>query len=123
MKTITEHIRAHLLNSLGYAEPRTPAPSLDELRKTEWSSLYESLCRNRMIMGYFRYGPISRPLGEYDVCNDAIIRIRKYQETRNLEYLVDAGNMCMLAFEEGIRKKEHFCSIDDGHHTQKRSER
>jgi len=39
--TISEHLRAHLYAALGYHEP---APSLAELRRTQWSEEFEAAC-------------------------------------------------------------------------------
>lgn len=94
-----------------------PAPAPAELRWTQWSDEYETFRRNRMVMGFFRYGDINRQdLDSYDLPEEAIRRIRLYQRNRNLEHLVDAGNMLMLAYMQGKRHREQFNSIDDGEH-------
>lgn len=96
----------------------------DELYKTEWSSEFESLMRNRLIMGAFRYGRINhnrkanKP--KYDRVESMIKRLQKYQETGNKEYLVDVANLSLLEFVECHHPKEHFTSIDDGEHVKRK---
>lgn len=96
--------------------------SIAERYETEWSSQFEKLMRNRLVMGSFRYEPFAakRDSWNYDTATEAIKRIRRYQEDGNTEHLVDAANMCLLEFEFGKHPKKHFESIDDGEHTQRR---
>ncbi len=120
MKTVTEHIRQHLLSSLGF-HSRKPALSLRALRASQWCNEYEFYRRNRMVMGYFRYGDIHRQsLNDYDLPEEAIVRIRRYQRDGNLEHLVDAGNMIMLAYMQGIKSGKIMNAIDDGEHARPR---
>ena len=55
MDTIFNHIRNHLLGQKGMIPIKTK-PSLESLKKTEWSPEFEKLMRNRLIMGAIRYG-------------------------------------------------------------------
>lgn len=92
--------------------------SLSELRKTEWSPDFEDYQRYRLIMGALRYGRINAPgKKQFDRPVDIIRRIKLYLETRNLEHLVDAANLCMLEFEEGKHPDRHFLSQDNTEHT------
>lgn len=85
---------------------------------TEWSHEFERLCRNRMFMGGIRYGRLgAEGKPKYDRCKDIKRRITKYEETGNLEYLVDAANLCQCEFVEGDHPNKHFSSDDDGKHT------
>lgn len=114
---VSEHIRHHLYERF----IPTPMPPLERLRATEWDDEYEILRRNRMVMGAFRYGPIQRQsLEQYDLPNECIHRVQLYQQDHNLEHLVDAGNMAMLAFVNGRRNKHPFNSTDDGTHATRR---
>jgi len=73
--------------------------------------------RNRMVMGAFRYGLLARhALDTYDLPREAFKRIEKYCYTQNLEYLVDAANMCMLEYTKASRQGKTLTSIDDGEH-------
>lgn len=120
MKTITEHIRQHLLKDAGILT-QDLAPPLDSLRGTEWSDRFERLQRNRMLLGGFRYGFLA-VLGKpkWSRTLDIEKRINLYIDTGNLEYLVDIANLAMLEFEEGTHPKKYFKASDDGIHTEGR---
>jgi len=90
-----------------------------ELWETEWSLDFEECCRHRLVMGSFRYGRLNAPgKPSFDRVTCAINRLRKYQDTHNLEHLMDASNMCMLEFEEGRHPDRHFQPQDDTTHTE-----
>jgi len=111
MPTVTDHLRKRLLKDV----PER-LPGLDELRRTEHSPEFEKLCRNRLIMGAFRYGRLGtegKPV--YDRVECMKRRLDKYREDGNAEHLVDVANLAMLEFVEG----EHngITAQDDGRHT------
>jgi hypothetical protein len=111
-KTVTEHIRAHLLKGL---EKLT----YEKLKETEWSPRFEALMRNRLIFGAIRYGCLNAPgKPQYDRAASIANRLAKYTATGNLEHLVDIANLAMCEFEEGQHPRKHFKSIDDGEHVQ-----
>lgn len=116
MKTVSQHIRDHLLQCV---TPSKPMPSLDELRASEWSPEFENLMRNRLVMGAFRYGRIhSSGKPAWDRVESIKQRIDAYEKMGNTEYLVDIANMALLEFEEGTHPEKHFASTDDAdHHT------
>lgn len=117
MKTITQHLRDHLLESRGVVDMELRAPPLEELKKSEWSSEFETLMRNRLIMGALRYGPIGGNKPTYDHVRSAIVRLTKFIDTGNAEHLVDAANLCLVTFEEKAHNNFHFHSSDDGYHS------
>ena len=89
---------------------------LEELYRTEWSSKFENLMRNRLVMGGMRYGRMgAKDKPKYDRISSIEKRLKKYQETGNQEFLVDCANLLMLEFVEPNREV-HFKSIDDGEH-------
>ena len=113
MKSITEHIRDHLLESAGLAQQQ-PMPDLKKMQETEWSPRFEKYMRNRLIMGAFRYGLLHAPgKPSYDIAKAIVGRIERYAKTGNTELLVDVANLALLEFEEGHHPKRHFHS-DDG---------
>ena len=86
-------------------------------RETEWSPEFETLMRNRLLMGGIRYGKIgARNKPQYNRVRAAKQRLAKYNDTGNLEYLVDVANMCLLEFVESNHPLKHFNSIDGGDH-------
>ena len=94
----------------------------EAMKKSEWSTEFEQLMRNRLIMGAMRYGKLNSPNKPiYDRVASAIKRLNKYIETGNLEFLVDVANICLIEFVEGTHLKKHFNSIDDGEHIKVKS--
>ncbi len=91
-------------------------PSIEELRKTEWCQEFEDymlmccgglklneefigLMKNRLVMGAFRYGLMAKQdYCLYDLTGQAAKKFDKYLKTKNLEYIVDAANNCLLAY-------------------------
>ena len=92
-------------------------PSIESLCESEWDLEFEMYMRNRLVMGSFRYGLIAeQDLNKYDIVKECRRRLDLYEETNNLEYLVDAGNMTLLEFVKGKRLGKQLTSIDDGKH-------
>lgn len=54
-----------------------------------------------MINSFYKYGPAKKNYGEYK-CMDALknieLRLQKYKDTGNTEFLVDIANFAMLEF-------------------------
>ena len=99
---------------IGYPGPS--ALSYDMLQLTEWSPALEQCMRNRLIIGAMRYGVLhDRRKPAWDRITRAVAELQLFLQDRNKERLVDAANMCLLAFEEGYG---HFEATDDtGLHT------
>ncbi|WP_024333105.1 hypothetical protein [Desulfotignum balticum] len=116
MHSVHDQIRAHIYELAGLATIRV-AP-LDELKKTEWSVRFETLMRNRLIMGAIRYGRLKQKgKAAYNRLDSIRQRLDMYNETGNAEHLVDIANLCLLEFEEPNHKHYHFKATDDGVHT------
>ena len=70
--------------------------------------------RNRLIMGYLRYGPM-RDGAAWDVQRiiDRIqLALDGYAETGNGEHLVDAANVCLVEFVRQSHPNYHFEAHD-----------
>ena len=112
--TNTEYIRQHLLCYCDLADAPVLLPDLENLRCTQWSSRFEQLMRNRLIMGGIRYGFINSSIKpQYNRIDAISDRLSIYYSTGNTEYLVDIANLCLLEFEEGIHPHKHFCQLND----------
>ena len=99
-------------------KPLKKIPSLEELKISQWCPELEKLQRNRLIMGAFRYGLLEdQDFNKYDLVLEIKKRLERYIKTKNLEYLVDTNNMCLLQFIKGKRLGQKLKSIDDGEHT------
>jgi len=70
--------------------------------KSNWSKTFEKLMRNRMAVGYYRYGALNDPDKlEYNRILSIYRRLKAYEGSGNSELLVDIANLCMCEFEEG----------------------
>lgn len=117
MKTVTQHLRDRLLSNVFITSVGDKTETLDSLNETEWSKEFETHQRNRLIMGRFRYGLFNRTTEtNYNRTKDSIRRIKEYEKTGNLEYLVDAANMLMIEYEHSSHPNKHFEATDDGQH-------
>ena len=122
MKTISHFIREVLLNRLGITEANkiNGTPTLESLKRTEWSDEFEKLMREGLVMGALRYGKLGAPnKPQYDRIPDMIRRLKQYQSDGNLEHLRDVANIALCEFVEGVHPKKHLKQIDDGEHVKK----
>ena len=86
---------------------------------SEWSYEFEQLMRNRLVMGSYRYGRLgSKGKPQFDRMSYIQRIIIEYNETGNLECLVDIANLALVEFVEGIHPKRHFKAVDDGDHAE-----
>lgn len=116
MTSVSEHIRRHCYRSLGMDTERMP--SLSEIKANEWSSEFERLMRNRLILGRIRYG--SMYAQGRTTTKSRMDYIKKqceiYRASGNEECLVDIANIAMVEFVKHEHPKHHFRAIDDGCH-------
>lgn len=91
-----------------------PDPAI--LDRTEWVPEFERLMKNRLIMGSFRYGrtkDMTREKHDLSI-RGAQARLEKYREDGNLEHLIDAANLAMLAFAWRKQNGGQVQASDDG---------
>jgi hypothetical protein len=53
---------------------------------------------DRMAFGYHNYGHMRRWQARSNSLENIRIRLAKYEESRNTEFLMDAANFCMMEF-------------------------
>lgn len=112
-----ELMHQRLEQRAGLLPPPKAKHTLRELEQSEWSPMFEQLMRNRLIMGALRYGKLRAPgKRSYNRVASMMNRLRLYDETGNLEFLVDVANLCLCEFEESTHPKKHFHALDDKHH-------
>jgi len=63
------------LAGLSEEPPRPQRPPLDALRQSQWNTEFETLMRNRLVMGAFRYGTFSE---QDDIRHDNLASIDKH---------------------------------------------
>lgn len=89
---------------------------IQEILKTEYSDKFDEIRKNMMVMSYFKYGPLKDNYGTYK-CMHAIenlkIRLQKYLDTGNTEYLADVANFAMLEFMNPSIKHAYYKATDN----------
>ena len=124
MKTTHDIIRERLLIASGVVVPeKKPVISMAEMEALQWGDEWQdilSLMKNRMVMGGYRYGPLkSQKKRAFDNIADVKRRLELYEETGNMEHLVDAANITIIECLKKNHKNFHFESIDDGVHAER----
>ena len=75
--------------------------NIEEILKTEYSTRFDEIRKNMMIVSYFKYGSMKENYEKFK-CMDALgnieKRIQKYKETGNTEFLADVANFAMIEF-------------------------
>lgn len=100
------------------AIPYNTAPDIEDIAKQKFNDEFVKLMRNRMIMGFFRYG-YNNPkiIKKLDFITSAKRRIELYEQDGNLEHLVDAANILRMEFEMPHHPTAHWHPQDDGEHS------
>lgn len=116
-KTTHDFLRERLLAQAGIFDPLPPAPSLDEIAKIQSCPSFEQYRKNRMIMGYFRYGSLQSQIAkaQYDNVGSIAKRLSLYNRDHNREHLVDIANLAMIEF--ATHPDYPFNATDDTEHT------
>ena len=130
--TNTEWMRERLLRKAGIllsVASKFKPSDLKKLEKSEWSDEFERLMRNRLLMGAMRYGTFEEKKATmyskdpWDLLTPVRTKLELYQSTGNSEYLVDAANYLLLAFEFDPHPNKHFQALDDHHdHCRRKSD-
>ena len=101
--------------------------------ETEFSEDFVKGMQNRMIVSFHKYGPIKDAYPhKVNALKSLEIRINKYKETKNTEYLIDAANFLMIEFMYPSIEGAYFKGTDSNEspgristedkHTYKRNE-
>ena len=117
MKTVHDNLRARLLEQAGIFASVEPAPTLEEIERFQSCPQFEAYRKNRMLMGYFRYGSLRSQIGKakYDNIGSIEKRLSIYKSDHNREHLVDIANLAMVEF--ATHPNYPFRAADDGVHT------
>jgi hypothetical protein len=86
-----------------------------EILDTEYFPQVDTLCKNRMIVSFFKYGPVKKNYekGMVKAVEEIQARLDLYKKTHNLEYLLDIRNFAMIEFKYPTYKDAHFTSTDN----------
>ena len=84
----------------------------EDILKSEYSEHFDQLRKNRMIVSFHKYGPVSVNYGEklVSAIDNLEKRLQLYKETGNTEYLADVANFAMIEFMYPQHDKAHFDS-------------
>lgn len=90
-------------------------PSLAELKETEWCQEFDNLAKGKMIQAAFRYG-LLRNNNAFDFIESMKKKISRYEQTHNLELMVDIRNYAMLEFIKPKYADAYYHNEDDTEH-------
>lgn len=90
------------------------------LIRQECSQQFWDLMKNRMLVSYYKYGKVEDAMvpkgdGPPKIINavaSAELRLQKYRDTKNVEYLVDAANFLMMEFMYPQHPGAYFKATD-----------
>jgi hypothetical protein len=87
----------------------------EKILKTEYSTNFDELRKNRMVVSYHKYGPLSENYGNKLVkaVNNLEKRLELYKQTGNTEYLLDVANFAMIEFMYPQHPKAHFDNLSE----------
>lgn len=96
------------------AEPACNAEPPAAILAHEFSDPFVEKMRQAVIVSYFKYGAIRDAAGKINFIASANERFRKYAETGNTEWLVDAANYAMFEYMHPSHPEAHFRGTDAG---------
>jgi hypothetical protein len=87
---------------------------LSEILSVEYSTEFDEQRENRVVASFYKYGPAKENYGRglVDALGSLGNCLKKYQETGNTEYLVDAANYAMFEYMFPQHPKAHFRATD-----------
>lgn len=72
--------------------------SYEEILKHEYSEEFDRLRKRMMATSFYKYGSVkdNAMSGMQDFIKSLDIRLDKFKQTKNVEYLADVANFCMM---------------------------
>lgn len=80
---------------------------------TEFSEPFVQGMRDRMVVSFYKYGHVADAPGKVNMITSLTDRLRKYAETKNTEFLIDAANFAMIEFMFPSIEGAFFAGTDD----------
>lgn len=88
--------------------------TLEEILKLETDETFIQGMKDRMVVSYYKYGPLREAYPDkISALASLQDRLRKYAETKNTEYLIDAANFAMIEFMAPSLEGAFFAGTDD----------
>lgn len=93
----------------------------DEILKTEVDERFINGMRDRMVVSFYKYGPVAEGAPKVDVIASLMARLRLYAngdeakgiKAGNTEYLMDVANFAMIEFMYPKHPGAYFQGTDD----------
>ncbi len=86
----------------------------EKILSTEYSEEFDKIRKDMMVMSYYKYGPLK--VNADNKLDDNIgsleLRLKKYKETGNTEFLADVANFAMIEFMYPQHPKAHYKETD-----------
>jgi hypothetical protein len=87
---------------------------VERILSTEFSEKFVQGMRDRMVVSFYKYGPLTDAYPhKVSAVASLTDRLRKYAETKNTEYLIDAANFAMIEFMHPALEGAFFAGTDD----------
>ncbi len=88
--------------------------SIQEIISTEYSIEFDELRKKMMVMGFYKYGPLKDNIDNqaYDMLDSLKVRLEHFEKTKNVEYLADVANFCMMIFMYPDKFGAHYKPTD-----------
>jgi len=81
----------------------------DGVPESEFSTRFVQGMNDRMSMSYYKYGLMAEAYPhKVDAIASLKVRLEKYEQTGNTEYLMDVGNFAMIEFERPRHPQAYF---------------
>lgn len=98
--------------------------AVSEILKTEFSPDFVEGMKNRMVMSFYKYGPVVEGFPhKVDAIASLGDRLREYAATGNTEFLVDVANFAMIEFMYPKHPKAFFRPTDSDESPGRRARR
>lgn len=89
------------------------SPPDNAVLASETSRRFHKLMDGAMCVSFYKYGHVGDGYPERVNAIDSLkLRLKKYAQTGNAEYLVDVANFAMIEFMHPAHKKAHFKATD-----------
>lgn len=84
-----------------------------ELLENITSRKFHDMMDDRMLVSHYKYGSTCEGYPEKsEAWKNIEVRVAKYHETGNVEYLIDAANFCMIEFMHPSHPKPFLKATD-----------
>lgn len=95
-----------------------------DILKTEFNEDFVQGMRDRMLVSFYKYGPVAEGFPhKVSAVTSLTDRLRKYAETGNTEFLIDAANFALIEFMHPAHPHAFFEGTDSDQSPGRRSKK